>query len=275
MKKQSVLRITSISAIALIAIIFSACSLFKSLDLGRANLFPIDQDKELGLQVKQEIEANPQEYNVMKRSEYPEAYQHLDRMMSAILNSGELKYKDEFAWEAYLIKDDETLNAFCTPGGYIYVYTGLIKFLDNESDLAGVLGHEIAHADRRHSTQQLTKLYGVEILSQLALGQASSTTIAAVAKSLAQLKFSRAHETDADNHSVKYLCPTEYPADGAAAFFEKLIDQNMAGGTPEFLSTHPSPDNRVENIKAQRKSLTCNGTNEFTSRYAKFKAALP
>ena len=130
MKKHSVLHISGISGIVLIALTFSACSLFKSLDLGRANLFPIDQDKELGLQVKQEIEGNPQEYNVMKRSQYPEAYKHLDRMMNTILNSGELKYRDEFAWEAYLIDDDETLNAFCTPGGYIYVYTGLIKFLE-------------------------------------------------------------------------------------------------------------------------------------------------
>ena len=53
------------------------------------------------------------------------------------------------------------LNAFCTPGGYIYVYTGLIKYLDNEAQLAGVLGHEIAHADLRHVTDQLTEQYGV------------------------------------------------------------------------------------------------------------------
>ena len=62
----------------------------------------------------------------------------------------------DFDWELKIIHDDETLNAFCAPGGYIYVYTGLIKFLAHEDNLAGVIGHEIAHADLRHSTQQLT-----------------------------------------------------------------------------------------------------------------------
>ena len=71
-----------------------------------------------------------------------------------------------------LIDDDKTLNAFCTPGGFIYVYTGLIKFLDSEDQLAGVMGHEIAHAALRHSTRQMTKVYGVQTLLQVATGRA-------------------------------------------------------------------------------------------------------
>lgn len=242
---------------------------------GGLNIFPISQDVELGKQVKAEIESKPNEYNVLSRAKHPAAYKHLDRMMNAILNSGEVKYKNEFAWEAYIIGDDNTLNAFCTPGGYIYVYTGLIKYLDNESDLAGVLGHEIAHADRRHSTKQLTKLYGVEILSAIALGESSSGTIAQIAKGLASLKFSRAHEEDADDHSVKYLCPTGYKADGAASFFQKLIENKQAGGTPEFMSTHPSPDSRVENIKKEKVTLSCKGSGTFRTRYQEFKKVLP
>lgn len=265
----------SISVAVILTLAFTSCELLKKVDSSDINLFPIEQDKDLGLQVKNEIASNPQEYKLMKRSQYPEAYKHLDRMMKSILNSGKVEHKSEFAWEAFLIHDDNTLNAFCTPGGYIYVYTGLIKFLDKESDLAGVLGHEVAHADRRHSTQQLTKLYGVDILSQIALGEKSQTTVAQLAKSLVSLKFSRSHETDADNQSVKYLCPTDYPADGAAAFFQKLLDKQMAGGTPEFLSTHPSPSNRVENIKQQEKNLNCKGNNSFSSRYAQFKQSLP
>lgn len=260
---------------AAVAVTIYSCDLLKKVDTNKINIFPLSQDKQLGLQVKEEIANNPSEYNVMARSRYQEAYKHLDRMMNTILNSGQVEHKADFVWEAFLIHDDNTLNAFCTPGGYIYVYTGLIKFLDKESDLAGVLGHEIAHADRRHSTQQLTKLYGVEILSQIALGESSQTTVAQIAKSLASLKFSRAHETDADAHSVKYLCPTSYPADGAAAFFEKLTQKGMSGGTPEFMSTHPNPSNRVENIRAKKTELNCSGSTSQASRYAQFKKALP
>ncbi len=252
-----------------------SCDSIKKTDIGNVNIFPISQDKELGLQVKNEIASNPTEYKLLDRSKYATAFKHLDRMMNSILNSGQVKYKDEFAWEAYIVHDDNVLNAFCTPGGYIYVYTGLIKYLENESDLAGVLGHEIAHADRRHSTAQLTKLYGVEILSSIALGQNSGTTVAQIAKSLVSLKFSRNHESDADEHSVKYLCPTSYKADGAASFFQKLLDNQQAGGTPEFLSTHPSPASRVEDIKATKTELACTGTSTNAKQYKEFQNSLP
>jgi len=250
------------------------CSFLKKNDLS-VNLFPISQDKQLGLQVKEEIASNPQEYPLLDRKKHAEAYKHIDRIFQGILNSGAVKYRNEFAWEVYIIKDDNVLNAFCTPGGYIYVYTGLIKYLDKESDLAGVMGHEIAHADLRHSTRQLTKLYGIEILSAVALGENSGTTVAEIAKGLVSLKFSRSHESEADAESVEYLCPTPYPADGAAAFFQKLLDGSQTGGTPEFMSTHPSPANRVEDIKAKSTELSCAGNKSFDKRYQEFKKALP
>ena len=257
-----------------LSFVFLSCDSLKKGGRG-FNIFPVEQDKQLGLQVKEEIANNPGEYKILPRNKHQAAYKHLDRMMNAILNSGQVKYKNEFAWEAYIIQDDNTLNAFCTPGGYIYVYTGLIKYLDTESDLAGVLGHEIAHADRRHSTTQLTKLYGVEILSAIALGENSGTTVAQIAKGLASLKFSRRHESDADEHSVKYLCPTAYRADGAASFFEKLVKNEQTGGTPEFMSTHPSPDSRVEHIKASKVEKGCRGSATFKQRYNEFKKTLP
>ena len=70
-----------------------------------------------------------------------------------------------------IIKDDNVQNAFATPGGHIYVFTGLIKFLDNESQLAGVLGHEMAHADRRHTSRQLQNEYGINLLLSVVLGE--------------------------------------------------------------------------------------------------------
>lgn len=251
-----------------------SCDAIKKNDLS-VNLFPISQDKELGAQVKAEIASNPSQYPILDRNKHSEAYKHLDRIMWNILSSGKVKYRNEFAWEAYIIEDDNTLNAFCTPGGYIYVYTGLIKYLDNESDLAGVMGHEVAHADLRHSTRQLTKLYGVDILSSVALGENSGTSIAEIAKGLVSLKFSRTHESEADAESVSYLCPTQYHADGAASFFQKLLDSQQAGSTPEFMSTHPSPANRVADIKAETATKSCSGKNSFDDRYQDFKKALP
>ena len=130
---------------------------------GGLNLFSVEQDIELGRQVSQEINTNPTEFPILPEQSNREVYQYIRGITDKILNSGKVAHKDDFAWEVKIIDDPETLNAFATPGGYIYVYTGLIKFLDSEDELAGVMGHEIAHAAQRHSTQQMTKLYGLQI----------------------------------------------------------------------------------------------------------------
>ena len=195
-------------------------------------------------------------------------------MRDEILSSDELNYRSDFGWELYIIQDDNTLNAFCAPGGYIYVYTGLIKFLDQADDLAGVLGHEIAHADQRHSTQQMTEAYGISTLLTVLAGD-DPGMLAQIVTNLTSLSFSRSHERDADDHSVDYLCDTEYASNGASAFFQKLIDQGQSGSTPAFLSTHPNPDNRVQDINDRAAELGCSTTPKANAGYAAFKALLP
>ncbi len=241
-------------------------------------LFSIQDDIQLGQQVKEEINGNPSEYPVLDEAEYAEAYAYLRGITNKILNSGELNYKDEFAWEVYIIGDDNVLNAFAAPGGYIYVYTGLIKYLDKEDDLSGVLGHEIAHADLRHSTRQLEKMYGLSFLLSIVAGENSGqmTQIAGqIAGSLAGLSFSRAHESEADEQSVVYLAKTEYQCNGAYSFFQKLLDNNQDSGTPEFLSTHPDPADRVDEINEKAAEIGCDTTPADPVSYQDFKNSLP
>lgn len=250
-------------------LLLAACS-------GGVNLFSLDQDRQLGAQVNQEILSNPAQYPVLPEQGNEEAYRYVRGITDRILNSGQVEHKDEFAWEVRLIDDDETLNAFATPGGYIYVYTGLIKYLDSEDELAGVMGHEIAHADQRHSTKALTKQYGISALAQLASGSQAGALAGQVAGSLLQLKFGRGAETEADTYSVIYLCPTGYEADGAAGFFRKLQEGNSGGRPPEFMSTHPNPGNRVANIEAQAGERDCSrgGAVGNASEYQRIKSLL-
>lgn len=128
---------------------------------------------------------------------YASAYSFIRGLKDSILNTGEIDYRNEFAWQVYIIEDDATLNAFATPGGYLYFYTGLIKYLQNEDDLMGVMGHEIAHADKRHLIQQLQREYGVNLLLSIALGEQPDQA-AQILNSLGSLKFSRNNETEAD-----------------------------------------------------------------------------
>ncbi len=237
------------------------------------NLFSLQDDKDFGKQVSAEIESDPATYPILDSAQYPEAYAHLHRITNNILNSGRVQYKDEFVWQTKIIHDDSVLNAFCTPGGYIYVYTGLIKFLDSEDQLAGVMGHEIAHADERHSTEALTKQYGTEVLFAILFGN-DPGALAQIAKGLLSLQYSRTNETEADMRSVEYLYETEYDARGVARFFEKLIAAG-AGEGPEFLSTHPNPSNRVEAITDKWTELGGKTGETFVDRYKEFKNSLP
>ncbi len=277
------MKIKSILVIIISIAVFAGCSSDKDASFtdncgGKAPggavgvLMSINQDLQMGLSSVQQIESDPNNYPILDSANNPIAYGHIYRIRNIILNSNKVYYKDEFPWRIRIIKDDNTLNAFCTPGGYIYVYTGLIKYLDNEMQLAGVMGHEIAHADRRHSANQILKQYGVEALIQI-FTSGNTQQIAQIGAQLLALKFSRTDETEADDYSVRYLLGTEYDPQGAKYFFQKISGSSTI---PEFLSTHPNPDNRVLNIEETWKCLGSGGnTGTFDARYLEFKNSLP
>lgn len=262
-----------LGSIFLVAGVLSSCGLGKDkydeAPDGGFNLFTVQQDRDLGLQVAQEIESNPEEYPILDSASNVAAYRYIYNVRNKILATGKVNHAKDFVWRVRIVKKDDVLNAFCTPGGYIYFYTGIIKYLENESQLAGVMGHEMAHADLRHSTRQMTKVYGVQLLMNVLLGDSSA--LAQVTTGLVGLKFSREHETEADRMSVEYLCATDYPADGGAGFFEK-IQKEGAGSPPEFLSTHPSPDNRIENYHNWAEAAGCPGKQLYEEQFKAFQA---
>ncbi len=252
-----------------LALPLAGCKNVKS-GWNRMNVFPVSDDIALGKQVAAEIASKPKEFPLLSEQGNEEIYRYIRAMTEKILNSGKVEHRRAFAWQVKIINDDKTLNAFCTPGGYIYVYTGLIKYLDSEDQLAGVMGHEIAHAANRHSTRQMTKMFGIQVLADALSGNRKA--FGEVFSAVIGLKFSRAHETEADNFSVTYLCGTGLNAAGAAGFFQKI--QSKGGQPPQFLSTHPNPKNRVQNIMAKAKASGCKGTATNTGEYAKMKKLL-
>lgn len=287
--RSIVLSVFALSIIALVTVSFSSCqtkgenddSTYVDPCGGKApggittSVISTDQDIAMGKNSMEQIENDTTHtYVVLDSAQNSAAYAHIYRIRNNILNSGKVYFKNVFPWRVRIIKDDKTLNAFCTPGGYIYVYTGIIKYLDNETQLAGVLGHEIAHADRRHGANQMVTQYGASVLINI-LTSGTTQELAGLAANLLLLKYSRADETEADDYSVRYLLGTEYDPQGAKYFFQKISSQ---GGPqlPEFLSTHPNPDNRVLNIEETWKCLGSGGnTQTFDQRYAEFKSTLP
>ncbi len=242
------------------------------------NILSVEQDIELGRQVSAEIEGNPQQYPLLpetgRNGQNEAAYAYLRGIVSRILNSGKVQHKDEFPWQVKIIHSDTTLNAFAAPGGFIYVFTGLIKYLDTEDQLAGVMAHEIAHADKRHTSRTITREYGYDLVLTVLLGENRSTLVD-LARGLVGLRYSRGFEEQADDFSVLYLCNTEYKSDGAAGFFRKMQQQGDGQGVPEFLSTHPNPGNRVEKITEKARAEKCNMNPFQGAQYSRFKSLLP
>lgn len=255
----------------LLFLLFSSCG-----NVGeKLNIFKLEDDIKLGAQLSSYIESDSSGIELLDTSTYLQAYAHLNRIKNRIINSGKLKHKDDFLWRARIIRNDSMINAFATPRGYMYVTTGLIKFLDSEDQFAGVMAHEIAHADRRHSTAMLTKVYGLTFLFNIILGN-DNQMISHITQNLLSLNFSRGAEEDADKHSVIYLCQesSPYRADGVVGFFEKMIAEKKEGSIPEFLSSHPNPPNRITKIKAMAEGLGCDKTTTSFPDYKDFKKSL-
>ncbi|MFW6276096.1 MAG: M48 family metalloprotease, partial [Bacteroidota bacterium] len=127
-----------INRIAIFLIIFAITPAFQSCEsvsdsLGNINLFSIEEDVRMGKQLNQEIHANPQEYPMLDNQEVD---QYLENMLADILQSSDVKYAEDFEYNIQVI-DKEVVNAFAAPGGYLYFYTGLLKFCENEATLAG------------------------------------------------------------------------------------------------------------------------------------------
>lgn len=158
-------------------------------------------------------------------------------------------------WEVNLI-ESEQLNAFCMPGGKIMFYTGLIRKLNlSDEEIAVVMGHEIAHALREHSREQVSQATAAQTAigvgtRLLGLGDGATQITGAAYEALVATRFSRAHETEADRIGLELMARAGYNPQAGVTLWQKMGSAGSGAGTPDFLSTHPSDSSRVQQIQA-------------------------
>lgn len=165
--------------------------------------------------------------------------------------------KYQFKWEFNLIKSNE-VNAWCMPGGKVAVYSGILPITKDDAGLATVMGHEIGHAIARHSAERISQQLAVQAGSGVAgvatSGQSSATQtivnqLYGVGGNLVLLKYSRGQESEADRLGLTFMAMAGYDPHSAIAFWQRMAALGK-NGTPEFLSTHPTDQTRINDIAA-------------------------
>lgn len=171
-------------------------------------------------------------------------------------NNGYADELSSYAWEFNLVKSSD-VNAFCMPGGKIVVYEGILPYTQDETGLAVVLGHEVAHAVAKHAnermSQQMMTEYGTAAIGT-ALGGTSAGVQQAAAAAIGLgsqygilLPYSRKQELEADKLGLIFMAMAGYNPSQAAAFWTRMSQQGSS--TPEFMSTHPSDNTRIQQIE--------------------------
>jgi predicted Zn-dependent protease len=158
-------------------------------------------------------------------------------------------------WEVNVIKSDQ-LNAYCMPGGKIMFYSGLIQKLSlSDDEIAVVMGHEISHALREHSREQVSQAMAAQAAidvgaALLGLGDTSAQIAGVAYKSLIATRFSRTDESEADRMGLELVARAGYDPRAGVSLWQKMARASSGGGTPEFLSSHPTDSSRVQEIEA-------------------------
>lgn len=221
----------------------------------------IGQEMQMGAQAYNQVKSDPK----MRHSQDPREIEPVKRVAARIVEAAKRsKYAEmanQFQWEVSVIKDDKTANAFALPGGKMAVYTGIFPMAKTEAGLAAVMGHEVVHALARHGAERMSQGQVTNTLLQVAgaaigmsggnpmLGQATMAALGAGAQVGVLLPFSRKHESEADYVGILLAADAGYDPRESVSLWERMGQATGGGGTSEFLSTHPSHDTRIEQLK--------------------------
>ncbi|NUQ22053.1 MAG: M48 family metalloprotease [Gemmatimonadaceae bacterium] len=166
--------------------------------------------------------------------------------------------KGPYKYDFHVLADPQTVNAFALPGGQVSITVGLLRKLQNESELAGVLGHEIGHVVARHGAEQLSKQQFAQTLVGAATiasydpnrpgATAQNAAIAAAISHLVTMRFGRQDELEADALGVRLMKEANYDTRGMHDLLVILENLDQGGRPPEFFSTHPNPENRLARV---------------------------
>ncbi|HEX8619142.1 MAG TPA: M48 family metallopeptidase [Thermoanaerobaculia bacterium] len=246
-------RNTSVIALVLVTFMTAGCG-----SGGGFNLISIEEEWQMGAQLSQEVAKQ------VRFNNDPAVNAYVRGLGERIVRQAAPPF-NQLPWTFHVVQDP-AINAFAIPGGHVYINTGLIANADNAAELAGVVAHEISHVLARHSTEQLSRQYGLSVIAGVVLGQnpgALAQIAAQVAAGGAMARFSREAEREADEIGIQAMAAAGFNPMGMATMFEELMEQSK-GGSPgrveQFFSTHPLTSERVRDARNRATTIGNRGT---------------
>lgn len=238
-----------------------ACSQVPITGRNQLNIIPSSQLQELS---HSQYQSFMKEHRVSDNDEWVSMVRRVGNSISAAVEdylreTGNRERADEFSWEFNLVDSDE-MNAFAMPGGKVVVYEGIVEMVDgDEAELATVMAHEIAHVIAEHgnermSQQLLTQLGGTALNVALSEKPEQTQNLFMTAYGMGAqvgvlLPFSRTHESEADRLGLIFMAKAGYDPRQAVEFWDKMRARSGGASPPQFLSTHPAHEDRIEDIR--------------------------
>ncbi len=236
-------------------------------------IIPSGQEVAIGAGMAQEL---AQSEKTLPDSSWQRYLNEVGQKIVAVCDRKDIQYH-------FTVIESDQINAFAAPGGYIYFYTGLLKEMDSESEMAAVVAHEISHVVARHGIKRLQATLGVAMAYELTLGGEDSEIIhTAVNLGLGLLSagYSRSNEREADDYGLTYLVRAGYDPSGMEGMLEKLAALGGRSSSSVFeklASTHPETIERIRNTRAQVAGMNIDRSNLIVGRqhYRQMRARLP
>lgn len=241
---------------------------------GKRDFIFISDRQEVGL--GQQFDAQVKsEAKVLGDRQWQDYFNDIGQRVVAVCDRKNIEYH-------FTVIESDDINAFATPGGYVYVYTGLLKLMESEAELAAVTSHEISHIVARHGVKRLQQALGLSVLIELVTGKSDSKTLETaigIGLGVALSGYSRSNEREADEFGIHYMTLAGFNPKGATNMFE-----HMAAASPgkrnffeNLLATHPDTQERIASANAQVRQYSADVQSRGMGKahYTQMKARLP
>jgi predicted Zn-dependent protease len=241
---------------------------------GKKSLIFISTDQELSLGEQFDKQLRT-ENKVLSDSVWQSYFNEVGESIVKVCDRKDIQYH-------FTVIESDQINAFATPGGYVYIYTGLLDRINNEAEFAAVTAHEISHVVARHSVKRLQSAVGIGLLEQIAFGGNASATrdVVNLGVGVALQGYSRANEFEADEYGITYMSAAGYNPQGAIELFQMLASLGDAGQKNIFerlSASHPDTQARIDraNQLISSKYLEFTKRPRNAERISKLKQRLP